>query len=218
MWPIQTAAIASESRPRKSSGTATTGIRRCTGADDEACRYRTGLASVEQRARREAREPAPLVAAEARGRLCGEPVDELPDRHAAHLGEPARAKEEAGERVVVGPALPGLEVLAEGDRGAVADVARPERAPDRPVGLALDARRRLADLVRHEVVVHRDDAVGVAGIRQLEQRDAPEAEPPRRPRAERRGPAGVVAEAVPRQHRVEGGEVPLETRRAHARE
>src|SRR5690242_12536833 len=83
-------------------------------------------------------------------------VDELAVAHAAHLRERARAHDEAGERVVVGPVLPGLEVVRERERRAVAAVARLEGVPDAAVGLVLDLRGRLADLVREEVVIHRD--------------------------------------------------------------
>src|SRR5207248_1994709 len=76
--------------------------------------------------------------------------------------------------------------------------------------------RGLADLIGPEVVVHRDNAERVSDERQLEQRHAPETESPRRPRAEKRDVARVVAEAALGEHRVEHVEIALEARRAPA--
>src|SRR5262249_53085384 len=119
-----------------------------------------------------------------------------------------------GERVVVGPAVPGLEVLTEGERRSVAVVAHKERIPQGASCLGLGLRRRERHLVGEEVVVHRDHAVAVAGERELEQRKAPESVDAPWPLAERRQAAGVVAEAVAPQHGIEGREVALEARRA----
>src|SRR5205085_8567769 len=141
-----------------------------------------------------------------------EPVDELAVAHAPHLRERAGADDEAGERVVVRPVLPRLEVVRERERRAVAAVARLEGVPDAAVRLVLDLRGRLADLVREEVVVHRDRVEGVAGDRDLGERERPEPLLTPGPGAERRRAARVVAEAVPREHRVEDAQVALEAR------
>ena len=70
-----------------------------------------------------------------------EEVGELAEADAPHLGEPARGEQEARERLVVGPRLPGLEVLADREWRAVAEVAHPERVPQAAVGLELGTCR-----------------------------------------------------------------------------
>src|SRR5690348_5819480 len=97
--------------------------------------------------------------------------------------------------MVVRPAVPRLEVVAESERRAVPVVADEERVPERAVRLGLDLRRRLARLVRHEVVIHAHDAERVPDERQLEQREAPDAVALDGPRAEKRLAARVVEEA-----------------------
>src|SRR5437764_509650 len=190
MCAVQTTAALIATSPRKSSGMAGSRNRRCTRPDDPRPRYRGGSATVEI-----------------------EPVDELADRRAAHVGQAARTEEEPLERAVVGPAVPGLEVVAELERRTVAAVTRLEGAPQAAVGLVLHLRRRLADLVREEVVVHRDHVERVAGERDLGERHRPDPALAPRPRPERRRPARVVPEAAPREHRVERGEVALQARR-----
>src|SRR5205085_6031110 len=123
-------------------------------------------------------EVAGAVAAQAGRWDRVEKVGELAEADAAHFRQSARGEQEARQRVVVRPRFPRLEVLAERERGAVAEVADPEGVPQAAVGLALDACRRERELVREEVVVHRDDPEGVADERDLEQRKAPEPELP----------------------------------------
>src|ERR671922_378193 len=190
MCAVQTTATAMATSPRKSSGMAGNRDRRCTAADDLRARYGGGSAAVDV-----------------------EPVDELVDRRAAHVRQATRAEEEPLERTVVRPAVPGLEVVAELERRAVAAVARLEGVPEAAVGLVLDSRCRLAGLVREEVVVHRDHVERVAGERDLRERHRPDPALAPRPGAEGRRPARVVAEAAPREHRIERGEVALEARR-----
>src|ERR671924_259235 len=163
MCAVQTTATAMATSPRKSSGMAGNRDRRCTAADDLRARYGGGSAAVDV-----------------------EPVDELVDRRAAHVRQATRAEEEPLERTVVRPAVPGLEVVAELERRAVAAVARLEGVPEAAVGLVLDSRCRLAGLVREEVVVHRDHVERVAGERDLRERHRPDPALAPRPGAEGR--------------------------------
>src|SRR5439155_5490845 len=114
------------------------------------------------------------------------------------------------------PSVPRLEVEPDRKRRPVAAVARPEGVEEAQVRLVLDRGRRFPNLVREQVVVHRDDPERVAHERDLEQRDVPDPEYATRPGPERRLPARVVPETTTREHRVEGREIPLETRRAAA--
>src|ERR1041384_7941495 len=106
------------------------------------------------------REATQAVPTEPRARLRIEPVHELPEAHAAHLGHWARTQNDAREGAIVRAVVPRLEVIRERQRRAISVVARAERVPQAAVRLALDrARRRLGDrLVRKEVVVHREDS------------------------------------------------------------
>src|SRR5438105_6604153 len=195
-------ALATEaaSGPRRSRRLAASGER---GAGDEAqplheeddriLRYRPGSAAVYV-----------------------EPVRELPVADAAHLRQTARAEHEPREGVVVGPVLPGLEMVRKRERGAAPPVGRLERAPQAPVSLVLDPRGRLAHLVREEVVVHGDRVERVAGERDLEQRDVPDPELAAGPGSERRGLARVVPEAAFREHAIEDRQIALQARRPAA--
>src|SRR5207248_2040357 len=101
---------------------------------------------------------------------------------------------------------------------AISEVAVAERAPQAEVRLALDpARRRFRpDLVREQVVVHRDDPEGVADEGDLEQRDVPDPLLAPLPVAEPADLARVVPEAARSEHRVERVQVALQARRSPA--
>src|SRR3954454_10919241 len=86
----------------------------------------------------EAREPAGLVSAQPPPRLRVQPRHEVAEAQALHLGQAARAQDDPGQRSVVGAALPGLEVVCERERCAIAAVARLERGPEAVVRLLLD--------------------------------------------------------------------------------
>src|SRR5207248_3026088 len=134
----------------------------------------------------------------------------------AHLRQPADAEEESRQRVVVRPRVPGLEVEPDRERRAVAAIARPERVQEAQIRLALDRRRALSDLVREQVVVHRDDPERMADERDLEERHRPDPEHALGPCPEPRLAARVVAKPAAREHRVERREIALEARRLSA--
>src|SRR5579859_2692223 len=142
-------------------------------------------------------ERAEPIPPQPRRRLGVQPVHELAEAHAPYLRQVAGAQDHPGERTIVGAAVPRLEMARERQRRARAVVGEQEGAPEGQEGLLLDrGERRAGDrLVREEVVVHRDDAEGMADERDLEQRQLPDAQPARRPRPERALPARVVAKA-----------------------
>src|SRR4029453_9699753 len=76
--------------------------------------------------------------AEPSWRLRVEPVDELPVARAAHLWPAADPDQGTGDRVVVRPTVPRLEMEADRERSAVSVVARQKRVPERQECLAFD--------------------------------------------------------------------------------
>src|SRR6266508_1871666 len=85
--------------------------------EDETPRYRNGSGALQGRE---------AAAARRARRLRVEPVGELSVAQALNLGEPADTEKEARDRVIVGPAPPGLEVHPDRERGAIAEVAGQE--------------------------------------------------------------------------------------------
>lgn len=130
-----------------------------------------------------------------------EPVGELPEGHAAHVGLVADGFDDLLDGAHVGAAVPGLEVVADDQGRAVALVGAAEAheqavahlvAPELVlVGVTLALG---AGLVDHEVVVHGELLVGVPRERHELHRQIPQALPLHGPELVVDA-AGVVAEA-----------------------
>ncbi|EGJ75687.1 putative secreted protein [Streptomyces sp. Tu6071] len=122
-----------------------------------------------------------LELGEGRGVLGVEPVGEFAEGDAADALLVTDRLDDAFDGAHVGAAVPGLEVVADDHRGAVAPVGAVEGlqealahlvAPELALrGVAL----RRPGLVDQEVVVHRDGLVGVAGHRDHVHREVPHA-------------------------------------------